>query len=144
MITKMIKVKNRNSGGQYEGYWINYWKHYSNGKKIPSKCPCCDETMESKGGAVGGHVVKCVEPRGDIYITPICRSCNSTYKNSKAGDKEFFVAEDMLVHANVNKIEKEFKEILDEMNISMLVAGVNKEELIEFVIKDNNPYKKIK
>ena len=40
---------------------------------------------------VGAHVVKVDNSDDTVYIYPTCDTCNKTYKESKADDKEFSV-----------------------------------------------------
>ncbi|MDE6534848.1 MAG: hypothetical protein K2K82_02440 [Muribaculaceae bacterium] len=68
--------------------WIDFWEK-STGRTIPSegfKCPSCSETMTE---IVGGHVID--DETGEKFITPVCLSCNSKFKNSMASEHHFYV-----------------------------------------------------
>ncbi len=108
--SNMVIVRNVKSDSRWEkpkdgrySSWIDYWNVYCL-EYEPDICPCCHNEMKNNGGAVGGHVRKVDEPHGDVYITPICDSCNKKFKNSKTYDIEFEVKDEMLIHANYNKL----------------------------------------
>ncbi len=74
--------------------WIDYWKKHKQ-KDLPTTCPCCNEGVSESNPMVGAHVLKVSEildPKRPHYITPTCKSCNDTYKCTKAKTKEFLVA----------------------------------------------------
>ena len=85
--------------------WIDYWNDYTT-KLIPEICPCCGGKMVDNGGPVGGHVRKVSDPHGDVFVTPICSTCNKSFKESKTYEKEFDVDDEMLVYANYLKLKE--------------------------------------
>lgn len=73
--------------------WKNYWAKHRPSHHFPSephKCPSC---LKICNDFVGGHVIS----EGHKYIIPVCRKCNSTYKEAKANKHFFYVkSEDMV------------------------------------------------
>ena len=125
----MVKVRNVKSDPRWakpkdgiHNSWIDYWNGYSL-NYVPYNCPCCGKTMQENGGAVGGHVRKAANPHGDVFVTPICDVYNKTFKESKTYDIEFYVEEDMLIHANYLKL-KESNDYLDPLTLKM--AGLTR------------------
>ena len=85
-------VKNMDGSSKYklEGNrtWADYWNE-KNELKFPNykhTCDCCN-TVQNE--FVGGHVVSFLER--NIYIYPICKTCNSRYKGEKS--KHLFKAQ---------------------------------------------------
>ncbi len=55
------------------GSWKNHWMK-GTGEDWPRTCSVegCNHEAE-----VGGHIVSASDGRGDVYIVPMCTSCNS-------------------------------------------------------------------
>ena len=72
------KVKNANGTSRWskpstgESSWLEYWEKHT-GKKA-DHCGATD--CSSKTGLVGAHVQK-VYGGNELYITPLCSSCNN-------------------------------------------------------------------
>ena len=73
---KLIKVRHAEGTTTSEDSWLDYWKEHSS-YSVPKICPCC---KHESSDIVGAHII---DEQGNLYICPKCRSCNSTYKNSK-------------------------------------------------------------
>lgn len=78
--------------------WIGFWKSIKN-LECPSICPCCNQRV-AEDAWVGAHVIKladyCLSDKQQ-FITPTCRTCNDTYKNSHNIDHPFVVEDEMLL-----------------------------------------------
>ncbi|MCM1030339.1 MAG: hypothetical protein NC410_02685 [Oscillibacter sp.] len=70
------------------GSWLEYWEKESC-YPIPKVCVCCGNFSNDM---VGSHLV---DNEGNTYIYPVCRKCNSTYKNSN--NKKFEIPKIALV-----------------------------------------------
>ena len=72
----MAYVRNANGTSRWsspstgEPTWLDYWKNHRNGTSMV-KCGSCGATSN----LVGAHVQK-VNGGDELYITPLCRSCN--------------------------------------------------------------------
>ena len=72
----MTYVKNANGTSRWvrpstgESSWLAYWKQHRTGDST-IKCGCCEVTYN----LVGAHVQK-VNGDNELYITPLCNSCN--------------------------------------------------------------------
>ena len=73
--------------------WLDYWKKHSDKKLTPSFiCPCCHNSVKD---VVGAHVEDNEE---NIYITPVCKDCNSRAANNATfRETNFPVSNDVLV-----------------------------------------------
>lgn len=77
----MFYIKNANGTSRWsrpstgENSWLEYWKNHriGNGK---CKCGYCGDTSD----LVGAHVQK-VYGGNELYITPLCSSCNQKAGN---------------------------------------------------------------
>lgn len=88
-----VKVKHAKSTTDNSEVWFDYWLEHV--KEDISKyqswhCECCDLDVPINE-MVGAHVVKADNSDDTVYIYPTCDTCNKTYKESKADDKEFSV-----------------------------------------------------
>lgn len=70
-----------------EQIWKEYWKDNHPSHNFPSPPHICPSCLLSGDTFIGGHIVS----EGEIYIVPICKKCNDTYKNDKAKDHFFYV-----------------------------------------------------
>ena len=100
--TEKFRNEWKNKGGTSQlpscgcGSWKNHWLNDS-GRDWPRECSCdgCHGKAED-----GGHIVSATNGRGDVYIVPMCKSCNSPYNT-----KSFFLKPGtVLVAANKQKI----------------------------------------
>ena len=67
-----------------ESDWLEYWK-----KKIGKKADCCGAIdCKSRYNLVGAHVQNVFSGR-ELYITPLCKTCNKRSGN-------FFVDTDLV------------------------------------------------
>ena len=87
-----LKVKVRHAidttDNEMPGGNLNYWAETLGVQLYSSwECPCCGR-MHSREDFVGAHVEDSFRLK---YIIPVCRFCNSTYKNSKVVTKWFDV-----------------------------------------------------
>ena len=90
------KVRHLENSTDTSETWIEFWEE-NTGHEIPAKgitCPSCGETQTD---ILGGHVTD--DATGEVFITPVCRGCNSKYKNSQAFTHHFHVKEAYLVRA---------------------------------------------
>lgn len=82
--------KKYGDGSEYKGYdsWIDFWQKKSydgNLLNTIKRCPCCGKPMNNP---VGGHVQDAFGT--EIFITPICNSCNSSAANDENFRKKPF------------------------------------------------------
>ncbi len=77
--------------------WLEYWENYPP-KKIPAEycCPACGNHTQ-KCDLVGAHVEKVGSTDKQMYIVPLCRTCNS--KKEQLG--MFSVDATLLVPSNL-------------------------------------------
>lgn len=91
----LVKVKHRHGTSSWNpaGYsdWLEYWRHYSR-QYVPAYCPECKMRMNDP---VGAHVIKVDSNDLRVFITPVCRSCNSA-----DSDTPFWVDDSLLVPVN--------------------------------------------
>jgi len=101
-----IKVKHVASRDDWKepkdgsGTWIEYWEKHS-GYQLQDFCRDCRKKVTSDNPFVGAHVKKINSSDNSIYIVPTCDRCN---KQGKSGEREFIVAEEILVPANKGKL----------------------------------------
>lgn len=100
-ITNSILVRHTNNttcNAPDGGSWIDYWKNETK-QDVPSICPCCGEETTEDNPIVGAHVIKNLDSaykNPQVYITPVCRKCNSTYKGTHVLDTVFSVQSNYL------------------------------------------------
>ena len=75
--------------------WAKYWEEHHPSHHFPSEPHECPSCLLKKDDFVGGHVI--IENK--TYILPVCRECNSTYKNSNAHNHAFYVKMEEVVCA---------------------------------------------
>ena len=75
------------------GSWKNHWMN-GTGESWPRTCSVdgCNNPAE-----VGGHIVSASDGRGDVYIVPMCTSCNS------AGTSRYFRLKPDRIPISANK-----------------------------------------
>lgn len=88
-----VEVRHYNHRPDYEtnDIMITHWeKETKLSRENLTECPCCGNKVvgDEENYWVGAHVV---DKKQNRYITPTCNICNSTYKESKATEKWFFV-----------------------------------------------------
>ena len=94
-----MKVKNIKTGDNYPAptdscsSWLEHWEKEIN--KKAGWCRCC-RTKKDHADLVGGHVIRTDSSDKSWYITPLCKSCNST-----TNEKEFEVSADDLVKVTI-------------------------------------------
>lgn len=88
------KVRHLEDSTDTSENWIEFWEEHT-GEDIPAdgfKCPSCGKRQTD---IVGGHVTD--DATGEEFITPVCRHCNSHYKNTLALRHHFSVRASHLV-----------------------------------------------
>lgn len=91
-------TNNTTSNAPNGGSWIDYWKNETK-QEIPLICPCCGEETTDDNPMVGAHVIKSLDSaygNPQVYITPTCKKCNSTYQGCHVLDVEFSVPSNYL------------------------------------------------
>ena len=67
-----IQVKNYGGQADNSKIWINEWE-----KRMAKKAQkCCNIGCGKVDNLVGGHIVKANGDPKEVYITPLCKSCN--------------------------------------------------------------------
>ena len=79
-----------------DGSMIKYWEEKTgiDLNSITYTCPHCKKPMR-RDQLDGSHVVKCDQPNGRQFITPLCQSFN----RSKDKDTTFFVPKHLVIPA---------------------------------------------
>ena len=75
--------------------WSKYWEEHHPSHHFPSKPHTCPSCLKEQDDFVGGHVIV----NNKTYILPVCRKCNSEYKNSKAERHAFYIKMEETVRA---------------------------------------------
>ena len=94
-----IQVKHMEGSSKYEPKLFNTWKEYWEDKMSPmtfpsqkEKCACCQE-YTSPQDFVGAHVKE--ESSNNMYIYPLCKTCNGKYGIRKEESPVFSVMKAM-------------------------------------------------
>lgn len=90
-----ISLKHMEGSSQYEPKCFNSWKEYWEDKMSPmvfpshtERCACCNQDT-SPDDFVGSHIID--EKTNNMYIYPLCKSCNDKYGKGKVASPSFFV-----------------------------------------------------
>lgn len=98
-----ISVKHMPDSSKYKAKkfssWKEFWEDAKKGEMTfpthRTKCECCGEITNPED-FVGAHIVNVHNSR-EMYIYPLCNSCNSTYGEGKKESPTFDVHKDMCV-----------------------------------------------
>ena len=108
--SRSIKVKHMSNTSDLKpknfDTWKEFWEDAKKGEmtfpKIKETCACCKKLTDPKD-FVGAHVK---DSNDNMYIYPICNSCNSTYGKGKAPSPEFIVSKEKCVDFNFSDAVK--------------------------------------
>ena len=98
-----ISVKHMPDSSKYKpksfSSWKEFWEAAKKGEMTfptqKTKCECCGEVV-NPGDFVGAHIVSVHNSR-EMYIYPLCNTCNSTYGEGKKESPVFEVHIDKCV-----------------------------------------------
>ena len=80
--------------------WLEYWNKYCK-EYYPKYCPDCRKRIYSDNELVGAHVKKCYSIDNNVYIVPVCKSCNTA---GGTDNHEFMCDSNLLVPSNKERL----------------------------------------
>ena len=96
-----MKIVIHATGTSEEGHiWIEEWQEATS-LELPLKCPCCGNKPQDDNCFVGAHVkllndITIPITNSRLFITPTCKKCNDTHKETKAAQHPFMVNDNYL------------------------------------------------
>ena len=85
--------------------WKEFWENAKKGEMTfpteTTKCECCKEDKNPED-FVGAHIREAGNGRGNMYIYPLCNSCNDKYGKGKEKSPTFRVKKEKCVDFHVS------------------------------------------